>query len=373
MCFELIFALFVLLCGTYKAQNRFRLMLLTITTTHKPATDLGYLLHKNPARLHSFELSFGQAHVFYPEANAERCTAALLLDVLWLMVALLPIKPFSAEKASQVWKMDLTETRKVLDELSGRAILVDVEHEGKTTYTLPPPMAGFFEFSMMRLRGDINQKVLGELFYQYLNVEEEFIRQLFVNGETQVGRVFVQFFDLQLGLWMGGPSTLCVFAETCGQGLALEHNGDLYACDHYVYPRYNLGNMWRTVNNPVLGIVVLQADFQHRFRYTLGKPDPKVGPDVWVIDYQEEARPAIVRGRSDLDLFAHGRVSIQAETGRIVKTEVLLDQPGLRARITTLFRFDDRFGAGHRRFFRALFLLAPIAPVGISKRVKKLF
>ena len=56
-------------------------MLLTITTTHQPATDLGYLLHKNPARLHSFALSFGEAHVFYPEANAERCTAALLLDV----------------------------------------------------------------------------------------------------------------------------------------------------------------------------------------------------------------------------------------------------------------------------------------------------
>src|SRR5688572_14103514 len=56
-------------------------MLLTITTTHDPATDLGYLLHKNPARLHSFELSFGQAHVFFPEATKERCTAALVLDV----------------------------------------------------------------------------------------------------------------------------------------------------------------------------------------------------------------------------------------------------------------------------------------------------
>lgn len=56
-------------------------MLLTITTTHQPATDLGYLLHKNPARLHSFDLSFGRAHVFYPEVSAERCTAALLLDV----------------------------------------------------------------------------------------------------------------------------------------------------------------------------------------------------------------------------------------------------------------------------------------------------
>ena len=56
-------------------------MLLTITTTYQPATDLGYLLHKHPGRAQSFTLSFGQAHVFYPEASVERCTAALLLDI----------------------------------------------------------------------------------------------------------------------------------------------------------------------------------------------------------------------------------------------------------------------------------------------------
>src|SRR5438046_6555186 len=56
-------------------------MLLTLTTTHSPATDLGFLLRKNPARLQSFSLSFGKAHVFYPEATAERCTAALLVEV----------------------------------------------------------------------------------------------------------------------------------------------------------------------------------------------------------------------------------------------------------------------------------------------------
>jgi 3' terminal RNA ribose 2'-O-methyltransferase Hen1 len=56
-------------------------MLLTISTTHLPATDLGYLLHKNPERAQSFPLTFGQAHVFYPEATPERCTAALLLDI----------------------------------------------------------------------------------------------------------------------------------------------------------------------------------------------------------------------------------------------------------------------------------------------------
>jgi 3' terminal RNA ribose 2'-O-methyltransferase Hen1 len=56
-------------------------MLLTITTTHSPATDLGYLLHKHPGRVQSFDLSFGKAHVFYPEANEDRCSACLLLDV----------------------------------------------------------------------------------------------------------------------------------------------------------------------------------------------------------------------------------------------------------------------------------------------------
>src|SRR5437764_13455441 len=56
-------------------------VLLTITTTRAPATDLGYLLHKHPDRVQSFALSAGTAHVFYPEAEPDRCTAALLLEV----------------------------------------------------------------------------------------------------------------------------------------------------------------------------------------------------------------------------------------------------------------------------------------------------
>jgi 3' terminal RNA ribose 2'-O-methyltransferase Hen1 len=56
-------------------------MLLTITTTHRPATDLGHLARKNPARVQTFELTFGKAHVFYPEATEERCTVALLLEI----------------------------------------------------------------------------------------------------------------------------------------------------------------------------------------------------------------------------------------------------------------------------------------------------
>lgn len=56
-------------------------MLLNITTTHQPATDLGYLLHKHPDKCQSFPMTFGQAHIFYPESTTQRCTATLLLDI----------------------------------------------------------------------------------------------------------------------------------------------------------------------------------------------------------------------------------------------------------------------------------------------------
>jgi uncharacterized protein len=58
-----------------------------------------------------------------------------------------------------------------------------------------------------------------------------------------VGRVFVQMFDVALGVWLGQPAALCIFGETCGNALALEHNGDLFACDHFVEPRFRLGNL----------------------------------------------------------------------------------------------------------------------------------
>jgi uncharacterized protein len=72
----------------------------------------------------------------------------------------------------------------------------------------------------------------------------EFLSTIFDEWvRRDVGRVFVQMFDVALGNWMGVGSSLCVFRENCGAGLALEHNGDVYSCDHYVYPRYQLGNV----------------------------------------------------------------------------------------------------------------------------------
>ena len=80
------------------------------------------------------------------------------------LMAQLPIKPFDVHQAARIWKMSEAEAQKNLDELASRAILVDIEQEGSQVYAVPPPMAGFFEFSLMRVRHDIDQKTLSELF-----------------------------------------------------------------------------------------------------------------------------------------------------------------------------------------------------------------
>lgn len=85
-----------------------------------------------------------------------------------------------------------------------------------------------------------DRSVTGEQYGRFLiEVFDEWVSH-------DVGTVFVQLFDVALGVWLGHPSALCVFAETCGGALALEHNGDLYSCDHFVEPRHRLGNVTQT-------------------------------------------------------------------------------------------------------------------------------
>jgi Fe-S-cluster-containing hydrogenase component 2 len=136
-------------------------------------------LNRFPQGAPPSELLFGILRLLFSDKEAE-------------LVSLLPIKPFYAGTAARAWKTDEADAKKVLDELASRALLVDTERDGRSIYCLPPPMAGFFEFSMMRIRSDLDQKALAELFYQYMNVEEDFIRELFTRGETQLGRAFVQ-------------------------------------------------------------------------------------------------------------------------------------------------------------------------------------
>lgn len=107
------------------------------------------------------------------------------------LAAQLPIRPFSAKTAGRIWKLSEAESEAVLEKLAGKAILLDIEKDGRKEYVLPPPMVGFFEFSLMRTRNDIDQKLLSELYYQYLNVEEDFIKDLFLGTETRFGKAFV--------------------------------------------------------------------------------------------------------------------------------------------------------------------------------------
>jgi uncharacterized protein len=82
-----------------------------------------------------------------------------------------------------------------------------------------------------------NRSVTGKQYGNFLiTIFDEWVRR-------DVGEVFVQIFDVALGKWLGQPGGLCIFDRSCGLALALEHNGDLYSCDHYVEPRYRLGNI----------------------------------------------------------------------------------------------------------------------------------
>ena len=85
-----------------------------------------------------------------------------------------------------------------------------------------------------------DRSLLPEQYGDFLiGVFEEWVRR-------DVGAVYVQMFDVALANWIGEPPGLCVHAKTCGLALAIEHNGDLYSCDHFVEPAYKLGNILET-------------------------------------------------------------------------------------------------------------------------------
>jgi len=147
-------------------------------TVKKGYSNLVDRLNKFPLGVPPSQLLYKILEMLFTEREAQQ-------------VAQLPIKPFSAAKAQKIWKLSESETRKTLNTLADHGLLVDIDRNGESVYVLPPPMAGFFEFSMMRLRKDIDQSILAELFYQYITVEEDFIKTLFTDGITQLGRTFV--------------------------------------------------------------------------------------------------------------------------------------------------------------------------------------
>ncbi|MDR3719669.1 MAG: 4Fe-4S dicluster domain-containing protein [Bryobacteraceae bacterium] len=107
------------------------------------------------------------------------------------LVAQLPIRPFTAAAAARNWKRTEGKALATLENLASRGMLLDMELGEERLFVLPPPMAGFFEFSMMRVGNGYDQKLLAELYYQYLNVEQDFVKELLCAGETRMGRAFV--------------------------------------------------------------------------------------------------------------------------------------------------------------------------------------
>jgi uncharacterized protein len=101
------------------------------------------------------------------------------------------------------------------------------------------PWSSWRDRPLYEQKGELvtNRSVTAEQYGRFLiDVFEEWVRR-------DVGEVYVQMFDVALANWVGEPPGLCVHTETCGLALALEHTGDLYSCDHFVEPRYKLGNI----------------------------------------------------------------------------------------------------------------------------------
>jgi ferredoxin len=187
----------------------------------------------------------------FPQGAPPGETLTAILRVLFSekeagLVARLPIKPFTAAVAARAWKVTEAEAKKTLDLLAGRALLLDSERQGVTWYVLPPPMAGFFEFSLMRVRTDIDQAGLARLFHQYLNVEEEFVRALFAGGETQLGRVLVHEPALQAGPAEGRPALHVLDFERASEVVRTARHRAVATC----YCRHKMEHLGRACDAP---------------------------------------------------------------------------------------------------------------------------
>ncbi len=105
--------------------------------------------------------------------------------------AQLPLRPFTPRRAARIWRVSAEEAKERLDNLAERSLLVDIVRKEETHYVLPPPMIGFFEFALMRVREDVDQQLLSELLEQYVTVEDGFMLALTHGGTTQQARMLV--------------------------------------------------------------------------------------------------------------------------------------------------------------------------------------
>jgi len=107
--------------------------------------------------------------------------------------------------------------------------------------------------------------------------------------------------------------------------------------------RYNIGDLQRTINLPLLAMGFLDARQQDRFEFKVEKEEPSVRPGAWLLTYRERKKPTVVQTPDGRSLFASGKVWV-LPSGEIVRTEIGFLDAGLHASVTTTFAFDERFG-----------------------------
>ena len=148
--------------------------------------------HLTPRTYHRLQRRLDQPAQGAPASD----TLRRILEVLFTeeearVVSLLPINAFTLEEATRILNEPTTETKAVLDGLCDKGLLFDFATGDMQAYLMPPAMAGFFEFSLMRLDGRFDKHLLSELYYQYINTEGAFLRTIF-SLEPSIYRTFVQ-------------------------------------------------------------------------------------------------------------------------------------------------------------------------------------
>lgn len=195
---------------------------------HKTARSFNKLqerLDSSPQGAPASETLFKILKVLFTEEEAE-------------LASVLPIRMFTLEKASQIWKKSPQEAQQILDELADKGLMVDLADGDSKRYILAPTMAGFFEFSIMRTDGKFDRQVLSELFHQYINVEDQFLKRIFTL-EPPIARTFVhedmlpekeaiEILDYERASQVIETAT-CITVGTCYCRHKMEHAG--HACD----------------------------------------------------------------------------------------------------------------------------------------------
>jgi len=163
-------------------------------------------------------------------------------------VSLLPIKSFSSSEAAKRWSLPIKETEIILNELASKGLLLDMENQGIQTYVLAPTMAGFFEFALMRTDGRFDRKVLSELFYHYINEEDDFVEKALMQ-KTPIARTLVhehaiqnkdqsEVLDYERATHIINSAT-CITVGTCYCRHKMEHVGKACAAPQDVCLTFN--------------------------------------------------------------------------------------------------------------------------------------